>query len=176
MMGPCPSTGVLSMTTGHDGCDTTQLALRDAPHLAENLVPVHDERLQDLMLGQQEVMSRVFGGGSLQDVLEQIVLVCERVFAPAQCILSVYYRGGITVTHQAASQLPAPLLATIGQPSDDDVSDPTASSMLSGERIIVADFSDDGRWPEHAKLALSAGFHSCWVEPVADCGEGLVGF
>jgi PAS domain-containing protein len=164
------------MTFRQDDAETIALALNDAPRLAEAPVPTYDDRLQDLMQGQQEVMNRVFGSGSLQDVLGEIVLVCERVFAPAQCVLSLFYRGGISLTHQAASPLPSRLLETVGIATGDQLPDPTASSMLSGERIIVADFSDDGRWEEHAELAVACGFRSCWVEPVSDCGEGLVGF
>src|SRR5829696_4043989 len=102
------------MTFRQDDAETIALALNDAPRLADGPVPTYDDRLQDLMQGQQEVMNRVFGSGSLQDVLGEIVLVCERVFAPAQCVLSLFYRGGISVTHQAASPLPSRLLDTVG--------------------------------------------------------------
>jgi PAS domain-containing protein len=46
---------------------------------------------------------------------------------------------------------------------------------LTSERIIVADFSSDPQWAEHAEQALAHGLHCCWVEPIPDCGEGLFG-
>ena len=156
--------------------EVVALELSDAPPLADDAVHPYGDRLSDLLQGQQEVMGRIFGSASLQDVLDQIVVVCERSFAPATCVLSLFHRGENAVTHQAALRLPSSLRKSVGTTTGNHLPNPTASSILSGERIIVADFRDDDRWAEHAELAVANGFRSCWVEPVLDCGEGLAGF
>ena len=48
------------MTFRHNDAEPTAVCLNDAPRLVEDPVPSHDDRLQDLLLGQQEVMGRVF--------------------------------------------------------------------------------------------------------------------
>ena len=147
----------------------------ESPRLADNLVPPHDERLEDLLQGQQEVMSLVLGGGNLQTVLERLVLVIEHAFAPARCSIALIERETGCLKHYAAPNLPSDLMLRTGVILSDDLSSPTAAAALSGERIIVADFSAEADWPEHAGKAVAHRLPCCWVEPIPDCGDGLSG-
>ena len=49
-----------------------------APRLADDLVPPHDERLEDLLQGQQDVMNLVLGGADLSGRAGRLVLVIEQ--------------------------------------------------------------------------------------------------
>ena len=150
------------------------VAETSVPPLAADQSPAYDVRLEDLLQGQQEVMDLVLGNASLEDVLNRIVAVVEAAFAPAVCAISLFQRGDGALQHRIAPNLPADLLAP-GAVGNDYLFDPTATSVLSGERIVVGDFSVDKRWPEHATGVLANGLRSCWVEPIPDCGEGLFG-
>jgi len=162
------------MAAGEVRSDTVAVSVVDSPRLAGDFIPSHDERMEDLLQGQQEVMSLVLAGATLEQVLSRIVAVVERAFAPAQCVVSLVQQDG-SVCFRAATQLPPELLSTVGVAIGDYLLDPAASAVRSRERIVVDDFSADRRWPEHAELALAHGLRCCWAEPVPDCGEGLVG-
>jgi diguanylate cyclase (GGDEF)-like protein len=147
----------------------------ESPRLADDLVPPHDDRLEDLLQGQQDVMNLVLGGADLQAVLDRLVLVIEHAFAPARCSLSLVERETGCLKHHAAPNLPADLTLRTGVILSDDLSSPTAAAALSGERIIVADFATEADWPQHAEAAVAHRLRCCWVEPIPDCGEGLSG-
>src|SRR5262245_45623557 len=143
--------------------------------LAADLTSPPDVRLEDLLQGQQEILSLVLGGASLQDVVTRMVSIVENAFRPARCAISLFQRGDPAVKCQASPNLSADLLSTVGASVGEYLLDPTATAALSGERIIVNDFTNDARWPEHAALALAQDLRCCWVEPIVDCGEGLFG-
>jgi GAF domain-containing protein len=146
-----------------------------SPHLAADLVPPHDDRLEDLLQGQQEVMNLVLGGGDLQAVLERLVLVIEHAFAPALCSILLVERETGCLKQYAAPNLPSDLGLHTGTVLSDDLSSPTAAAALSGERIIVADFAAEPEWSKHGERAVTHRLRCCWVEPIPDCGEGLSG-
>src|SRR5262252_5034502 len=163
------------MAAGEVSSDTVAVSVVDSPRLAGDFIPSYDERMEDLLQGQQEVLSLVLAGGTLEQILGHIVAVVECAFAPAQCVVSLVRRDEGAVCCRAATQLPPELLSTVGVAIGDYLLDPAASAVRSRERIVVDDFSADRRWPEHAELALAHGLRCCWAEPVPDCGEGLVG-
>jgi diguanylate cyclase (GGDEF)-like protein len=163
------------MTGRQSLADLITVSDTSAPPLAADLTSPPDVRLEDLLQGQQEILSLVLGGASLQDVITRMVSIVETAFMPAVCAISLFQRGDMAVKYQAAPNLSADLLSTVGASVGEYLLDPTATAALSGERIIVNDFANDARWPEHATLALAQGLRCCWVEPIADCGEGLFG-
>jgi len=160
---------------GPSSSDTIAILEKDAPPLASDLVPPGDARIDNLLQGQQEAMRLILAGAELHDILMHIVGVVESALAPALCVISLVERDGSGLRHQAGPNLPIEFLNTVGMTLSDDPRNPTAASALSGERIIVADFLSDPRWPEHAGKALAHGLHRCRVEPIVECGEGLSG-
>jgi diguanylate cyclase (GGDEF)-like protein len=154
--------------------ETVHIPEIEAPRLGSG-ARLHDQRLEDLLQGQQEVMSLVIAHAGLDEVLHQLVLVIERAFLPALCSISLVERESGRLKHQAAPNLPPRLLQAIGSELTSDPRDPTSASALSGERIVVADLSRDSGWPEHAAAALAQGQRCCWAEPIPQCGEGLYG-
>jgi diguanylate cyclase (GGDEF)-like protein len=163
------------MTVRNATVETITIAEKDTPRLASDLVPPHDGRLEILLQGQQEVMSLILDGAALQDVLSRIVRVIESAFAPALCALSLVDRNDGRLKHQIAPNLPSELAAAFNVGRTDHSSNPAANSALSGERVIVSDFSTDPRWREQARNASARGLRCCWVVPIPDCGEGLSG-
>jgi diguanylate cyclase (GGDEF)-like protein len=147
----------------------------EAPRLVGDPVPPHDERLEDILQGQQEVMSLVLGGANLQAVLGRLVLVIEHAFAPALCSISLVERDTGSLKYHAAPNLPSDLVLQPGVVLTEDLSSPTAAAALSGERIIVPDFSAEPDWSDHAGKAVAHRLRCCWVEPIPDCGDGLSG-
>jgi diguanylate cyclase (GGDEF)-like protein len=154
--------------------ETVHIPEIEAPRLGSG-ARLHDQRLEDLLQGQQEVMSLVLGHASLDEVLHRLVLVIERAFLPALCSIALVERESGRLKHQAAPNLSPQLLQAVGSDLTSDPCDPTSASALSGERIIVADMSRDRGWPEHAAAALAQGQRCCWAEPIPECGEGLYG-
>jgi diguanylate cyclase (GGDEF)-like protein len=163
------------MTARDTLADILTVEQSKAPALAADVAQPYDVRLEDLLQGQQGILDLVLSGASLEEVVTRVVAVVEAAFAPATAAISLFQRGGRAIKLQAGPNLPAELLGTVGAFVDDYQLDPTATSALSGERIVVADFATDKSWPEHAELAMASGLRSCWVEPVPDCGEGLFG-
>jgi diguanylate cyclase (GGDEF)-like protein len=163
------------MAARHMFSDAIAVSDTHAPGLAADIVPPHDVRLEDLLQGQQEVMNLVLGSASLEEVLNRIACVVEAAFAPANVAISLFQRGGLVLKYQAAPSLAAELRDGLGVSSNEQASDPTASSAASGERIIIGDLASGPQWPRHAELMLAHGLRSCWVEPIPDCGEGLFG-
>jgi diguanylate cyclase (GGDEF)-like protein len=160
---------------GDSSSDTITISEKDAPRLAGDLVPFHNERMDSLLRAQQEVMTLILSGAGLNDILKHIVLVVEDVLSPALCLISLVNRDGGEIRHRVGPNLPMEFVSTVGISLSNNPRDPTEATALTGERIIVADFSSDPQWAEHAEQALAHGLHCCWVEPIPDCGEGLFG-
>src|SRR5262249_35175578 len=173
---PAPlNTGRNSMTARDTMTDLVTVAADKAPRLAADVAQPYDVRLEDLLQGQQGILDLVLSGASLQEVVTRVVAVGEAAFAPATAVGSLFQRGRPGVKGPAGANPPAEMLGTLGALGHDYQLDPTATSVLSGERIVVGDFASDDRWPEHAELAVARGLRCCWVEPIPDCGEGLIG-
>src|SRR5262249_55880163 len=153
---PAPlNTGRNSMTARDTMTDLVTVAADKAPRLAADVAQPYDVRLEDLLQGQQGILDLVLSGASLQEVVTRVVAVVEAAFAPATAVVSLFQRGGRVVKCQAASNLPAEILGTVGAFVDDYQLDPTATSVLSGERIVVGDFPSVKRWTEHATLTVA---------------------
>jgi diguanylate cyclase (GGDEF)-like protein len=148
---------------------------RSAPSIASDARRSHEDRLEDLLQGQQGVMNLVLGGAALQDVLEDLVLISEQVFAPARCGISLFERDSGCVKFRAAGRLAVELLPPIGAVMAELPSSPAAAAAVSGERVIVFDLAGDTIASEYTRRAITAGLRSCWAEPFGDCGEGLSG-
>src|SRR5712691_9965340 len=113
------------MTAGRVSSDTITISESEGPRLAADIIPPHDDRLEDLLQGQQELMSLVLAGAPLQDVLSCVVAVVERAFAPARCVVSLVRRGESAIRHQAAASVSPDLLCTVGVAVGDLFLDPT---------------------------------------------------
>src|SRR5262245_63867413 len=163
------------MTVRHASDDTITVAEKDAPRLASDLGPPHDERLEVLLRGQQDMMGLILDGGGLQDVLRGIVSVIERTFVPALCALSLVDRRSGRLKHQVAPNLPSELAFVFDVKSDNHSSNPEVVSALSGHQIVVSDISTDPRWRKQSRALLANGLRRCCAVLVPDCGKDLSG-
>jgi PAS domain-containing protein len=155
--------------------DSIVISDKHAPRLAADIVTPPDIRLEDLLQGQQDVMSLVLAGAGLDDVLHRIATMVEAAFAPANAVISLFQPGSLVLKHQAAPSLDPELRGGAGVGSAEKAAGPMASSALSGERIVISNLAREPNWRDHAELMRMHGLQSCWVEPVPDCGEGLFG-
>ncbi len=145
------------------------------PLSSEQASTPYDERLESLLQAQQELMNLIVGGFGVRNILDCLIPVLEEIFAPAACGIALLKRQDGRFQHLAAARLPAELLCPVGAAATDHLSNPTAVAALSGERVTVADFATDTRWPAYADQVKALGYRSCWAEPIPDCGEGLYG-
>jgi len=65
-----------------------------------------------------------------------MVSIVETAFMPAVCAISLFQRGDMAVKYQAAPNLSADLLSTVGASVGEYLLDPTATAALSGELAI----------------------------------------
>lgn len=161
------------MTAGPGAPETSALAHLTSPPLAT--AAPHEFRPDELLHGHQEAMKLLLGGSGLPQLLDRVVLAIESAFAPAIAAVSLFEREGRALKYQAAPSLSAELLSSLGVALDTRSWDPTAACLASGERIVISRLSSDPRWPEHAALMSARGLHSCWAEPIPDCGDNLLG-
>jgi diguanylate cyclase (GGDEF)-like protein len=98
----------------------------------------------------------------------------ESALAPARCSIGIFDLRGNAFEH-SASGMRGDSRGELDQGRIDPVTNPIHAAALAGHTLFIPDLAEDDRWPSHSREGLAAGHKACWIEPIADCGEGLVG-
>lgn len=133
------------------------------------------EFLERDLRGQARVLKRLAEGASLTDVLQTLVEVAEE--SRPEMIASVLLVDEATgcLRNGASRRLPDWYCEAIDgtMPGPDVGSCGTAAH--SGHRVIVEDIGSDPLWKRDREIAIRAGLHACWSEPIVGATGDVLG-
>jgi len=130
----------------------------------------------DLIVAEREILTRVAAGGSLAEVMRDIILMVEKP-AKGDMLASILILSddGKHLLEGAAPSLPAAYNAAVnGIPVGEGVgSCGTAASRR--EAVIVSNIATDPLWADYRELALGHGLRACWSLPIVAADGQILG-
>lgn len=127
-----------------------------------------------LELRQQNVVSELERGDTLEEVLDRYLLTVEGM-SDSEILTSVLLlsEDGKRLTHGAAPSLPQPYREAIDGSEIGQTAGSCGTAAYLGKPIYVSDIASDPLWAAYRHLALPHGLRSCWSTPIRN-GEGEV--
>jgi len=131
--------------------------------------------LENDLRGQTRVLKRLAQGASLHDVLHTLVEVTEET-RPATIASVLLVDKGTGRLHNGASRrLPAWYCEAVDGTMPGPGVGSCGTAAHTGRRVIVEDIGADPLWEMDRNIALRAGLHACWSEPIISASGAVVG-
>ena len=123
------------------------------------------------------VLAQIAADESLNSIFNEIIVSIEHARPEMTCSILLVDRANNTLQVAAAPRLPDFYNAAInGLPANQSLGS-CGMAITTGKRIIVRDIQHDSAWVGVKDLAATAGFASCWSEPIRNRrGETLGAF
>jgi two-component sensor histidine kinase len=137
-----------------------------------------DSTSPDPALIEQErnILIRVAQGGSLKDVLRDLILLVE---APSQgdMMASILFLSpdGKHLLEGAAPSLPDEYNKAIDGIAIGPAVGSCGTSAFSGEPVFVTDIASDPRWADFREIALKYDLRACWSVPIKSADGKVLG-
>ena len=140
-------------------------------------LPREDEgRHAQLLAAQLELLAGVVAGHALQQALESLLRVVERV-STGGLLASVLLldESGKHLLHGAAPSLPADYNAAIHGVEIGPTVGSCGTAAYRRSQVVVEDIATDPLWADFKELALTAGLRACWSTPIVGAGGRVLG-
>ena len=111
----------------------------------------------------------------LQDSLETLVRLIERVAPGMRGSVLLLDDDGVTLRHGAAPNLPADYCRAIDGARIGPAAGSCGTAAYRHERVIVRDIANDPLWADYRTLAEPAGLAACWSTPILDTNGRVLG-
>src|SRR6201992_4224168 len=121
----------------------------------------------DLLVAEREILTRVAAGGSLKDVMRDIILMVEKpTNGEMLASILIVSEDGKHLVEGAAPSLPAEYNAAIDGIAVGYGVGSCGTAAATGNPVFVADIAPDPLWADFRDLALSHGLRACWSMPI----------
>ncbi|MFT6900132.1 MAG: diguanylate cyclase (GGDEF)-like protein/PAS domain S-box-containing protein [Colwellia sp.] len=132
-------------------------------------------RLKKLLFHQQDILSKIALGTSLNDVLHDICLSIEEIIDDKSARCSILLLKGDQLFHCAAPNIDDKYCQLInGVHIGPNVGSCGTAAYLKS-RIIVEDIETSLLWLDFKELALNFGLRSCWSTPIISTQSNILG-
>jgi two-component sensor histidine kinase len=130
----------------------------------------------DLLIAEREILTRVAAGGSLSEVMRDIILKVERP-TDGEMLASILILSddGKRLLEGAAPSLPAEYNAAIHGIAVGYGVGSCGTAAATGDPVIVTDIATDPLWADFRELALSHGLRACWSMPIRAADGRILG-
>jgi two-component sensor histidine kinase len=130
----------------------------------------------DLLIAEREILTRVAAGGSLSEVMRDIILMVERP-TDGEMLASILILSddGKRLLEGAAPSLPAEYNAAIHGIAVGYGVGSCGTAAATGDPVIVTDIATDPLWADFRELALSHGLRACWSMPIRAADGRILG-
>jgi PAS domain S-box-containing protein len=155
--------GVGTRMTSPDGSPLIVLNSRDV---------TERKRAEAREAGQKQVLERLARGGALAEVLDALAETLDEDLGGASAVL-VLDDDGATLRPIAAPRLPAALRAALETTPVGLQESRCGEAAYRRQRVVVDDVAAEAT--ADCSAAASAGFRTCWVEPVLSAAEDVLG-
>jgi diguanylate cyclase (GGDEF)-like protein/PAS domain S-box-containing protein len=132
-------------------------------------------RLKKLLFHQQDILSKIALGTSLNDVLHDICLSIEEIIDDKSARCSILLLKGDQLFHCAAPNIDDQYCQLInGVHIGPNVGSCGTAAYLKS-RIIVEDIETSLLWLDFKELAINFGLQSCWSTPIISTQSNILG-
>jgi two-component sensor histidine kinase len=130
----------------------------------------------DLLIAEREILTRVAAGGSLSEVMRDIILMVERP-TDGEMLASILILSddGKRLLEGAAPSLPAEYNAAIHGIAVGYGVGSCGTAAATGDPVIVTDIATNPLWADFRELALSHGLRACWSMPIRAADGRILG-
>jgi two-component sensor histidine kinase len=130
----------------------------------------------DLLVAEREILTRVAAGGSLKDVMRDIILMVEKP-ANGEMLASILIlsEDGKHLVEGAAPSLPDDYNSAIDGIAVGYGVGSCGTAASTGEPVIVSDIATDPLWADFRDLALAHDLRACWSMPIRAADGRLLG-
>lgn len=131
--------------------------------------------LESDLRGQTRVLKRLAQGASLDEVLHTLVDVAEESRPDMiASVLLVDQKTGC-LRNGASRKIPEHYCRIIDGTMPGPNIGSCGTAAFTGKRVIVEDIGTDPLWARDRNIAMDAGFHACWSEPIISSTGEVVG-
>lgn len=130
----------------------------------------------DLIIRERDILARIAAGGSIGDVLRDLVLLAERP-SGGEMLASVLIVSpdGRHLLEGAAPSLPAQYNAAIHGIAIGPGVGSCGTAAHLGQPVIVTDIAADPLWADFREIALAHGLRACWSVPIHSADGAILG-
>jgi two-component sensor histidine kinase len=130
----------------------------------------------DLLVAEREILTRVAAGGSLKDVMHDIILMVEKP-ANGEMLASILIVSddGKRLVEGAAPSLPSDYNAAIDGIAIGHGVGSCGTAASTGDPVIVTDIATDPLWADFRELALAHQLRACWSMPIRAADGRILG-
>jgi two-component sensor histidine kinase len=130
----------------------------------------------DLLIAEREILTRVAAGGSLKEVMRDIILMVEKpTNGEMLASILVLSDDGKRLVEGAAPSLPADYNAAIDGIAIGYGVGSCGTAASTGNPVIVTDIATDPLWADFRELALSHQLRACWSMPIRAADGRILG-
>lgn len=127
-------------------------------------------------MAEREILTRVAAGGSLSDVMRDIILMVEKP-SNGEMLASILILSddGKRLVEGAAPSLPADYNAAIDGIAVGYGVGSCGTAVSTGNPVIVSDIATDPLWADFRDLALKHELRACWSMPIRAADGRVLG-
>jgi GAF domain-containing protein len=119
-----------------------------------------------MLEGQNEILELITQDLKLEEILERLAMIVERIAAPTMCSILLLGSDGRHLYNVAAPSLPEAYSRAI----DGVVIGPNVGScgtaVYRRQPVVVSDVQTDPLWDDYRDLAGAYGLRACWSYPI----------
>jgi len=131
--------------------------------------------LESDLRGQTRVLKRLAQGASLDEVLHTLVDVTEETRPDTiASVLLIDQKTGC-LRNGASRKIPEHYCKIIDGTMPGPNVGSCGTAAFTRNRVIVEDIGTDPLWARDRKIAMDAGLHACWSEPIISSSGAVVG-
>lgn len=137
---------------------------------------MYQPAVTDLIVRERDLLARIAAGGSIQDVLRDLVLLAEQASGGGM-LASVLFLSpdGGHLLEGAAPNLPSRYNAAIHGIAIGPDAGSCGTAAFLGEPVIVTDIATDPLWANFRGIALEHGLRACWSMPIKSATGSVLG-
>ena len=130
----------------------------------------------DLLIAEREILTRVAAGGSLNEVMRDIILMVEKpTNGEMLASILIVSEDGQRLMEGAAPSLPADYNAAINGIAIGYGVGSCGTAASTGNPVMVADIATDPLWADFRELALAHQLRACWSMPIRAADGRILG-
>src|ERR1700761_1890595 len=130
----------------------------------------------DLLVAEREILTRVAAGGSLKDVMRDIILMVEKpTNGEMLASILIVSEDGKHLVEGAAPSLPTEYNTAIDGISIGYGVGSCGTAAATGDPVIVSDIATDPLWADFREFALAHHLRACWSMPIRAADGRILG-
>jgi diguanylate cyclase (GGDEF)-like protein len=133
------------------------------------------KQAEALRTGQNRLLEMVAAGASLEEVLNNLILLIESQSQGMIGSILLLDGDGQRVWHAAAPHLSSDYIQAINGSNIGPHAGSCGTSLFFRKPVVVSDILQDPLWQDYRDLARQAGLRACWSTPIFSSQGNILG-